>query len=136
MVRKRRDTAIKHMYLREFAKNLIVMKECNFDIQTPAHKKCLTRESLLTKIQDDKLFAAIVCDVKVPDNYNYYLFAEISPIFKNTEISIDDVGPYMKNVCEQLDVFKTLRRSLIGSLFGKQIMTTFQLLKWYLESRH
>ena len=86
------------------------MKEYDFDInfsQTPVHEKYLTHESLLTKIRADKLFGVIICDVKVPDNYKYH-FAEMPPIFKNTEITIADVGPYMKNVCEQLDEFKTM----------------------------
>ena len=47
------------------------MKECKFDIQTPAHEKYLTNEALLTKLQADKLFGAIVCDVKVPENYKH-----------------------------------------------------------------
>ena len=97
MARKCGDTSRKHMYLREFSKNLVVMKECDFDIkfsQTPVHEKYSRRESLFTKIWADKLFVAIVCNVKVPNNNKNY-FAEMPPIFKNAEITIDDVGPYM-----------------------------------------
>ena len=37
----------------------------------------------------------------------------------------------MKNLCENLNDFKTPHRSLIGSYFGKQITVTSSLLKWY-----
>ena len=53
------------------------------------------------------------------------------PVFKNVNVTIDDVGDYMKNVCQNLGEFKTPRRSLIGSYFGKQIMVASPLIKWY-----
>ena len=80
MARNRCDMSRKDRYLCEFAKNLVVMKECEFDIQTPTHEKYLTREALLTKIKADKLFGAIVCDAKVPD-YRKVYFAEMPPDF-------------------------------------------------------
>ena len=44
---------------------------------------------------------------------------EIPPIFKNVEITSQDVGNYMKHLCAALDVFKLLRSALITGYFGK-----------------
>ena len=61
--------------------------------------------------------------MKVPENEKDY-FPEMAPVFKNTQISIEDVGPFMKKLCERLDEFKTPHRALISNFFGKQIMIT------------
>ena len=70
-----------------------------------------------------KYFGAVVCDVLKEH------FAEM-PIVKNVEVTIEDVGPYMKNLGQDLDEFKTPRRSLISSYFG-QVMVASHLLRWY-----
>lgn len=55
------------------------------------------------------------------------------PIFKNTEISIEDIGDHMKQFAEDHDIMPQPRRSLIGSLKGEKILLATPLLKWYLE---
>ena len=55
------------------------------------------------------------------------------PIFKNTNISRDDIGDFMRTYAEENDVMKQHRRSLIGSMFGEKILLATPLLKWYLE---
>ena len=57
----------------------------------------------------------------------------MAPLFKNIEITKQDVEPYMAEVCSKLDEFKTPRRSLIGSFFGNQIILATPLIQWYLE---
>ena len=74
----------------------------------------------------------VICDIYVPDRLKPN-FAEFTAIFKNVEVTNEDVGQYMQNLCENLNEFKTPRRSLIGSYFGKQIMLATPLLKWYLK---
>ncbi|KAK3737997.1 hypothetical protein QZH41_009635, partial [Actinostola sp. cb2023] len=44
------------------------------------------------------------------------------PIFKNTEISRDDIGEYMREFAEENDIMPKPRRSLIGSLKGEKIL--------------
>jgi hypothetical protein len=55
------------------------------------------------------------------------------PVFKNVDISIDDVSLYMRNVCQKLGEFKSSRRSLIGSYYGEQIMLATPLIQWYCD---
>ena len=104
------------------------MKECEFRVlqQFPV----LSSEQLLKEICNGNYFGAAVCDVNVPENLKPY-FAEMPPVFKNVKVTIDDVGEYMKNVCQILGEFKMSRRSLIGSYFGKQIMVASPLIRWY-----
>ena len=94
---------------------------------TPIQKKI---DGLLKQICAGKYFGAAVCNIRVPETLKDY-FAEMPPVFKNVEVTIDDVGPYMKNVCQNLGEFKTPRCSLIGSYFGEQIMVAMPLVQWY-----
>ena len=55
------------------------------------------------------------------------------PIFKNTEISRDDIGGYMKAFTEKQKIMPHPRRSLIGSCFGEKILLAIPLIKWYIE---
>ena len=130
MKERHENTVEKHAYLRKFCK-LEIMKECEFlPTVSQSYGKEMSSEQLLEEICNGKYFGAAVCDIRVPDHLKDY-FAEMAPVFKNVEVSIDDVGPYMKNVCQKLGEFKTSRRSLIGSYFGKQIMVASPLIQWY-----
>ena len=57
----------------------------------------------------------------------------MTPIFKNTEVSLKDVGQHMQEYAKQHNIKDVSRRLLIGSYFGKKIGLTRPLLKWYLE---
>jgi hypothetical protein len=128
---RRNKTAQKHKYLRRACNELVVMKECVF--KPTLVRPCattITPASLLKQICEGEIFGAVVCDIRVPDALRNH-FAEMTPVFKNVSVSIDDVGAYMKDVCENLGEMKTNRRMLIGSYFGTQIMVASPLLKWY-----
>ena len=91
----------------------------------------MTADYLLEQICDNNYFGAVICDIRVPERLKDQ-FAEMTPVFKNVAVSIDDIWAYMKSVCEDLGEFKTTRRMLIGSYFGSyQIMVASPLLKWY-----
>ena len=47
------------------------------------------------------------------------------------EVPKQDVGPYMHDLCNKLDNFKTPHLSLISSFFGHQIILVTPLLMWY-----
>ena len=56
------------------------------------------------------------------------------PIFKNTEISREDIGEFMQAFAEEQNIMPQPRRSLIGSYFGERILLATPLVKWYLEN--
>ena len=104
------------------------MKECEFQTTvSQPYKQKLTGDYLLKQICAGKYFGAVVCDIHVPEPLKEY-FAEVPPAFKNVDVSIDDIGEYMINVCRNLGKFKTPQQSLIGSYFGRQIMVATPLL--------
>ena len=133
MKQRREATAEKHRYLRDNCNDLKVMKECEFkpNFSQPCNKT-LTGDYLLKQICEGNYFGAVICDVYVPENLKEH-FSEMTPVFKNVSVCVGDVGDYMKTVCEDLGEFKTPRRMLIGSYFGKQIMIASPLLKWYCD---
>ena len=81
---------------------LVVMKDCNFrpTFSRPC-EQILTTDYLLKQICDGKYFGAVVCDIQVPDHLKDQ-FAEITPVYKNVDITTNDVGAYMQNICEHL----------------------------------
>ena len=83
------------------------MKECNFPIVSHSKYK-LNANELLELIRTDQYFGAVICDIHVPAHLES-AFAEMLPIFKNVDISINDVGSFMKKLREDLDEFKTPR---------------------------
>ena len=58
----------------------------------------------------------------------------MTPIFKNTEVSLKDVGQHMQKYAKQHNITDVPRRLLISSYFGKKIGLATPLLKWYLEN--
>ena len=117
------------------------MKKTNKDLQRliatrlrrPLDKvKTMTLQTILGAVKNETLFGCIECDIHVPEHLREH-FSEMCPIFKNTEISRDDIGEFMKAYAEENDIMKRPRRSLIGSMMGEKILYATPLLKWYLE---
>jgi hypothetical protein len=71
-------------------------------------------------------------DIKVPDDLKSK-FAEMPPIFKNIEVSRDDIRDHTKAYAEERNVMNQPRKCLVGSMFGEKIMVISPLLKWYVE---
>ena len=57
----------------------------------------------------------------------------MTPIFKNTEVSLKDVGQHMQEYAKEHKIKDIPHRLLIGSYFGKKIGLSTPLLKWYLN---
>ena len=55
------------------------------------------------------------------------------PIFKNTNISREDIGEFMKAYAEEHGIMAQPRCNLIGSMEGDKFLLATPLLKWYLE---
>ena len=95
-------------------------------------KKTLTQDQIIQYIKDGHLFGSVECDIHTPEHLKDY-FSEMTPIFKNTEVSLKDVGKHMQEYAKQYNIKDVPRRLLIGSYFGKKISLTTPLSKWYLE---
>ena len=84
-------------------------------------KKYLSQDQIIKYIQDGQLFGFVECDIEVPEHLKEY-FSEMTPIFKNTEVSLKDIGEFMQEYAKQHNIKDVPRRLLIGSYF---------VLKWY-----
>ena len=94
-------------------------------------KKYLSQDQIIKYIQDGHLFGFVECDIEAPEHLKEY-FSEMTPIFKNTEVSLKDIGEFMQEYAKQHNIKDVPRRLLIGSYFGKKIGLSTPLLKWYL----
>ena len=60
----------------------------------------LTRQQILDAVCAGTLFGLVECDIRVPENLCQH-FAEMLPVFKNTTVSRDDIGPFMRQYARQ-----------------------------------
>ena len=136
------DTKKHTTYLRRHVK-VVEMWECEWkeirkepDVKSflaPARRQKwnMTQNEILAAVIDGTLFGMIECDIHVPPELRPY-FSEMQPIFKNANVSRDDIGPYMRQYAEENDIMSTPRRMLIGSYRGEKILLATPLLRWYL----
>ena len=59
-------------------------------------EKYLNQNQIIQYIQDECLFGFVECDIEVADHLKDY-FSEMTPIFKNTEVSLKDVCQHMQD---------------------------------------
>jgi hypothetical protein len=70
------------------------------DMQRPCDGKFkMTEETILRAVMEDRMFGALEIDLEVPDHLKGK-FAEMPPVFKNTDVSRDDIGDHMKSYAE------------------------------------
>ena len=74
-------------------------------------KKYLTQNQIVQYIQDACLFGFVECNIEVPDHLKDY-FSEMTPIFKNTEVSLNDVGQHMQEYAKEHNIKDMLVCSL------------------------
>lgn len=134
-------------YLQKIEYQTVVKWECdwkeestNEDIQRFLNRhfpgraqRCLpkTTDQLLENVKDGTFFGAVEVDIEVPPELRDK-FKEMTPIFKNTEISLNDIGPHMEKFGKARGCMPSPRRSLIGSYWAKKILLATPLLKFYL----
>jgi G:T-mismatch repair DNA endonuclease (very short patch repair protein) len=88
-------------------------------VKRPIAQKKLSQSEILKNIEKGVTFGLIQVDIETPENLKNY-FSEMTPIFKNTYVSRDDVGPHMRKHLEKTGKLKQPQRQLIGSYFGKK----------------
>ena len=90
-----------------------------------------TQHQILAAVFDGTLFGVVECDVCVPRELQDH-FAEIQPIFKNTTVTRNDIGPFMRDYAEEHEIMSAPRRMLVGSYRDDNILLSTPLLQWYL----
>ena len=83
----------------------------------------MTQNEILTAVIEGALFGMVECDVHAPVNLRGH-FAEMQPVFKNTTVTRDDIGPYMHQYAEEHNILTKPRRMLVGSYSGDKILLT------------
>ena len=127
------DTKKNTAYLRRHVK-VVEMWECEWKRERdppPRQKWKMTQNEILAAVIDGTLFGMIECNIHVPPELRPY-FSEMQPIFKNANVSRDDIGPYMRQYAEENDIMSTPRRMLVGSFHGIKLLLATPLLRWYL----
>ena len=127
------DTKKNTAYLRRHV-HVVEMWECEWKRERdppPRQKWQMTQNEILAAVIDGTLFGMIECDVRVPEHLQDH-FAEMQPIFKNANVSRDDIVPYMRQYAEENDIMSTPRRMLVGSFHGIKLLLATPLLRWYL----
>jgi len=143
--KRRKKTDETTQYLRNLGYIVEEMWECHWHFlrraddsiarlapKGPEWASRLTHEQILTLVLSGELFGFLEVDIEVPPHLRDK-FSEFPPIFKNCMVGIDDIGPHMKQHCEDMGIMKRPRRSLISSFYAKKAMFTSLLLQWYLK---
>ena len=92
----------------------------------------ITKASILRAVYDGRLFGLVRCDISVPESLRAH-FSEMPPVFKNIEVSREDIGFFVGKYEDERKLLGQPRRTLIGSFIGKNIFLATLLLRWYLE---
>ena len=109
------DTKKHTAYLRRHVK-VVEMLECKWTLERdpPLRPKWnMTQQQIIAAVFDGTLFGMVECDVRVPSELRAH-FAEMQPIFKNTTVTRDDIGPFMREYAVDHDIMSTPRRMLVG----------------------
>ena len=143
------DTKEKERYLKCLGYNVVTIFECEWDYvkqnsdsirqfvsslnaREMIERKPMTEAEIITSVNQDKFFGFVECDIEVPQNLRSK-FNEMPPIFKNVDISRDDLSGHMQEFARENGILNTPQRSLIGSMFGNKILLLTTLLQWYLK---
>ena len=127
------DTQKNTAYLQRHVK-VVEMWECQWKRESkalPRPKWNMTQSEILADVVNGTLFGMVECDVHVPPDLRAH-FAEMQPIYKNTMVTRDDIGPFMRQYAEENDIMSAPRRMLVGSFHGIKLLLATPLLRWYL----
>ena len=144
-----RDTIEKENYLRCLGYNVVSIFECEWEFikansmnirefvsclnkREMIERKSMTEQEVIDAVKLNKFFGFVECDIEVPHNLKSQ-FHEMPPIFKNVNISRNDLSPHMKDFAVKTGTLKAPQRSLIGSMYGEKILLLTTLLQWYIK---
>ena len=73
----------------------------------------------------------VQCDVSVHQGSTMY--NEICLLFKNVNLTINDIGEHMKNYLKDNDLPTSDMVTLVGGVRAKQILFVTPFVQWYLS---
>ena len=87
---------------------------------------------VIKQVEDGSLFGMLLVDIRTPESLKHK-FRDLPPIFKNTQVSREDIGDFMKQYAQENGLLNTPSRMLISSYYGEKILLATPLLRWYLS---
>ena len=95
-------------------------------------KRQLYCNKILKGVKNGTLYGFLLVDIHTP-NHLKEKCKDFPVIIKNTCVSRDDIGEYMRNVAKEHDLLKKPQKYLTSSHFGKEISINTEMAKFYLE---
>lgn len=90
----------------------------------------VSEAAMLEAIIQGQVFGFAKVNIETPDDLKE-LYEDFPPIIKHTDISREDISPFMQQIAEENGRLKKPEDALIGSYFGKEIWLMTPLLKFY-----
>ena len=144
-IKRREQDDMRREYIRGKGYEVVEMWECEWwnlyrtEASVKSHlrqhfpfQRALTEQQLLEQIKSGNLFGYVQCDMMVPEEMRDF-FANFPPIFKNTLVSRDDIGPLMKDYAEKEKLMPQPRKMLISSFTLENGTLITPILLFYLK---
>ena len=95
------------------------------------YQKSISENKLIEDIKSGLKFSVVDCSIEAPERLSEN-FSEFPPIFRNCAVSLEDIGPHMKDFALEHIVLKP-RRMLISSFCLQRAPVITPFLHFYLE---
>ena len=99
---------------------------------TYPYQKPISENKSNEDIKSGLKFGVLDCSIEVPEHLREK-FSEFPPIFKHCDVSLEDIGPHMKDFAHEYNLLKKPRRKLISSFYLQRGPLITPLLQFYLE---
>ena len=133
------DTLQREHHLRDLGYKVVSITSCEWHKREESNiwyekdkEEGCTMDDILRGVKNDDIFGFVRCDIHVPEHL-IARFSDFPPLFKNTEITIADIGQHMQEYCRKFTRKTGVKRALIGSMFANDILLLTPLLKEYLR---
>ena len=97
-----------------------------------AYRSALTFQQLVDGIRGGYLFGFLHCDISIPEDLRGS-FKNFPPIFKNVDVSRDDIGDHMRQHAEENGLLRKPTRMLISSFYQQDGCFITPMVKFLLE---
>ena len=92
-------------------------------------RKSMTEQEVIDAVKLNKFFGFVECDIEVPHNLRSK-FHKMPPIFKNVNISRNDLSPHMQDFAVKTGTLKAPQRLI---MYGEKILLLTTLLQRYIK---